>query len=72
MVHEAGVLKLTSKQHEGGWGREVGRRRPPASDDSGREGDEHEEEGHDEEGDHGAAHVWKVKDLLLDSHEIIR
>ena len=52
-------IGLTSEEHQGGRGREVGRRRPPASDDPGREGHEHEEEGHDEERDHGATHVWK-------------
>ena len=61
---------LTGEEHEGGRGREVGRGRPPASDDSGREGHEHEEEGHDEERDHGASHVWKkAKNQIQTSNE---
>ena len=48
---------LTGEEHEGCRCGEVGRRGPPASDDAGGEGDEHEEKGDDEEGNHGAAHV---------------
>ncbi len=50
-------MVLTGKEHESGRGRQVGGRGPPAADDAGGEGDEHEEEGHDEESDHRAAHV---------------
>ena len=53
-------IGLTSEEHQGGRGREVGRRRPPASDDPGREGHEHEEEGHDEEGDVGGHPLEQV------------
>ena len=50
---------LTGYQHEDGGGRDVGGRGLPASEDARREGDEHEEEANDEEGDHGAHHVCK-------------
>lgn len=47
----------TGQEHEDGGEGDVPGRPPPAADDARPEGHEHEEERHDEQGDHRASHV---------------
>jgi hypothetical protein len=54
------VSQLTCEQHEDGGAGDVGRRATPAAGHAGPERDEHDEEGHDEQGDSGTTHVCKI------------
>ncbi|KAE8744855.1 hypothetical protein FOCC_FOCC008496, partial [Frankliniella occidentalis] len=47
----------TGQKNENGGGCDVARRAPPAASDTRPEGDEHHQEGDDEQGNHGAAHL---------------
>ena len=58
-------LLLTCQKHEDGRWSDVWGRCPPAADDSRGERDEHEEESHDEESDHCAAHIYQEKIICI-------
>lgn len=64
---------LTGEKHEDGSGGDVTRGATPASSHPSPEGHKHEEEGHDEQGDHRPGHVcgknWSLKPAFLVSTE---
>ena len=57
-THPARV-EQAGDQHQDGRGRDVGRRGLPAASDPRGEGDEHEEESNNEEGNHCSHHIWR-------------